>query len=100
DLLPSLFRQLRPEEPLARAGRVPGVGALLLEGFDDAPLDLDVLQDVDGAVRLLPDEHGDGDAPGALARDHPVGALLDHAGDTVLALRRHPAGRLDGLERA
>ncbi len=42
---------------------------------------------------LLAHEHGDRHAPGALARDHPVGPALDHAGDAVLALRRHPAGR-------
>ena len=91
DLFPAVVGELA-EEALARALLVPGVGALFLEGFDDAQLDLGVLQDLDRAVRLFLDEHGDRHAPGALARDHPVGALLDHAGDAVLALRPAPSG--------
>ena len=79
------------EEALARARLVPGVGALLLEGLDDAHFDLGVLQNVDRAVRLFLDEHRDRHAPGALARDHPVGPLLDHAGDAVFARRRAPS---------
>ena len=48
---------------------------------------------------FLLDEHRDRHAPGALARDHPVGPALDHAVDAVLALLRHPARRLDRLFR-
>ena len=40
---------------------------------------------------LLAHEHGDRHAPGALARDHPVGPALDHAGDAVLARRPAPS---------
>ena len=45
------------------------------------------------------DEHGDRHAPGALARDHPVRPVGDHAGDAVLALRPAPTGVVDRLER-
>ena len=99
DLLPGLVGELA-EEALARAGLVPGVGALGLEGLDDAQLDLGVLEDFDRAVGVLLDEHGDRHAPGALARDHPVGPALDHAGDAVLARGRHPAGDRMASERA
>ena len=56
-----------------RAGGVPGVGAFLLEGVGDALVDALVLEDFDRAVVVLAHEHGDRHAPGALARDHPVG---------------------------
>ena len=59
-----------------------------------------VLQDFGRAVALLAHEHRDRHAPGALARDHPVGPALDHAGDAVLALRRHPARGFDSPQRA
>ena len=91
DFLPGIVGELA-EEALARAGLVPGVGALFLERLDDAQLDLGVLENFDRAVRLFLDEHGDRHAPGALARDHPVGPRLDHAGDAVLALRPAPSG--------
>ena len=45
---------------------------------------------------LLVDEDGDRHAPGALARDAPVGPRLDHGADAVAALRREPARRVDG----
>ena len=79
------------EEALARAVLVPGVGALGLEGLDDAHVDFRVFENLDRAVGLFLDEHGDRHAPGALARDHPVGARLDHAGDAVFARRRAPS---------
>ena len=100
DFLPAFVGELWPKEAFARAGRVPGVGAFGLESLDDAQFDFGVLQDLDRAVRLFLDEDRDRHAPGALARDHPVGAALDHAGDAVLALRRHPAGDVDGVQRA
>ena len=49
--------------------------------------------------RSLVDEHGDRHAPGALAREHPVGAVLDHAAQRVLAAVRHEARLVDGVER-
>src|SRR6195256_5879828 len=96
DLLPFVGIVVGLEETRGRAGRVPGIGAFLLERVGDALVDARIVEDLDRAVPLLADEHGDRHAPGALARDHPVGLALDHAGDAVLALRRHPAGGLDG----
>ncbi len=52
DLLPAL-RGARAEETLARAGRVPGVGAFLVERLDDAVIDVRIVQDLDRAVRPL-----------------------------------------------
>ena len=100
DLLPLVGIVVGLEETRGGAGRVPGVGAFLLEGVGDALVDARVVEDFDRAVVLLAHEHRDRHAPGALARDHPVGLALDHAGDAVLALRRHPAGDLDRCERA
>src|SRR4051794_18932203 len=99
DLLPRLVREAA-EETLARAGRVPSVGALGLERIADALVHRLVLQDFDRAVALLAHEHRDRHAPGALARDDPVGTVFDHPIDAVLALRWDPAGLLDGFERA
>ena len=48
---------------------------------------------------LLLDEQRDRHAPGALAADHPVGALLDHRSDAVAALLRNEAGVGDGVHR-
>ena len=76
---------------------VPGVDALALHGGDDALVDFMVDQ---GLAGLAVDEQGDRHAPGALAREHPVGPLLDHGADAVLAFFRHPAGRFDRLQRA
>ena len=80
------------EEPRRRVGRKPGVRPLRLEGGGDRLVDALVLEDAVGAAL---DEDRDRRAPGALARDHPVGLRLDHAGDPVLPLRRHPLHRLD-----
>ena len=46
DLFPGIVGEFA-QEALARAGLVPGVGALLLEGLNDAQLDLGILQDFD-----------------------------------------------------
>ena len=77
------------------AGGEPGVCALGLEGLSDALVDGLVAQDVMGSAL---DENADRHAPGALARDDPIGPVGDHAGDAVLARRRHPAGLLNGLQ--
>ena len=53
DLLPAVIGELA-EETLARAGLVPGVGALLLEGLDDADIDLGIVEEFDRAVRASP----------------------------------------------
>src|SRR5207249_5431816 len=84
DFLPFLGRAI-PKKALARAVHVPGVGAFLHEGFDDALIYDFVLQDFGGAVALFAHEHGDRHAPGALARDHPVRAAGNHAVDAVLS---------------
>src|SRR6185437_14192157 len=99
DLLPAFIATLA-KKALTGVWLVPGVGALILEGLDDAQLDFRVLQDIDGAVGFLLDEDGDRHAPGALTRDHPIRFGIDHAVDAVLALRRHPLRGLDRLERA
>ena len=94
DLLPALVGELA-EKAFARARLVPGIGALFLEGVDDAHIDVGIVENLDRAVRLLLDEQRDRHAPGALPRDHPVGARFDHAGDALFALLRHPARRFD-----
>src|SRR5262249_56700836 len=99
DLMPILVGEFA-EEALARAGLIPGVGAFALEGVGDARVDARVVEDLDRTVARLAYEDRDRHAPGALARDHPVGPALDHAGDAVLARRLHPARRPDGNERA
>ena len=85
DLLP-VFVGALAEEAFARAVGVPGVRAFLREGLGDARVDALIVAGFRPAVALLAHEHGDRHAPGALARDHPVGPALDHAGDAVLAL--------------
>jgi len=79
---------------------VPAGGKLRLrKGLADNRIDGLVPQDLGGAVALLAHEHGDRHAPGALARDHPVGAGFDHAVDAVLARGRHPLRHRDRLQR-
>ena len=99
-LLPigGLFNEPFQEAP-GGALREPRVGALGLEGFEDALLQ--VLRALELGVRdhfarFLMDEDRDRHAPGALARDHPVRALLDHAVDAIAPLRRHEARVADG----
>ena len=84
----------RPEE--ARLGAVgePGVGALGAEGGEDARVDLRIVQH----RAVLVGEHRDGHTPGPLARQHPVGPVLDHAAQSVLAAGRHEARVVDGTE--
>ncbi|MGX0965828.1 hypothetical protein AB7M63_006277 [Bradyrhizobium japonicum] len=89
-----------PRKAFAGAVHVPGVGAFFHEGFGDALVDDLVLQDLGRAVALLAHEHGDRHAPGALARDHPVRTIGDHAVDAVLARRRHPLRDRDRVQRA
>ena len=84
DFLPFLVGK-RAEEAFARTVHVPGVGAFLFKGIRDALVDVSVLQDLGGAVALLAHEHRDRHAPGALARDHPVGLAVDHAVDAISA---------------
>ena len=69
DLLVVVGIVLVAEEALGRALE-PGVGAFGFEGLDDAVDHLGIAQRLAG---LLVDEHRDRHAPGALARDAPVG---------------------------
>ena len=48
---------------------------------------------------FLVNEHRERHAPGALARDAPVRARLDHAGDALLAPARDPAHAADRRQR-
>ena len=92
------------EEALARAWFEPSVSAFFGEGFAHSlderfrPGIFLARHDIVKALRARIDiaEHGDGHAPGALARHHPVRLGVDHAADAVLALRRHPARLADG----
>src|SRR5262249_49946458 len=76
--------------------RIPGVGAILLEGISDT-IDYRLIAQCLAAALL--DEHRDRHTPGALARDAPVRPRLDHGADTVLALRRKPFRCVDGGKR-
>src|SRR5271165_5703941 len=86
------------EETFPRAFSVPSIRPLGLERLGNALIDRRILEDLSGTVGGFAHKYGDRHAPGTLPRDHPVGAIRDHAVDTVLALRRHPARRLDGGE--
>jgi hypothetical protein len=46
DLLPGIVGELA-EEPLARARRIPGIGAFFVECFYDTQVDLRVIEDFD-----------------------------------------------------
>ena len=62
----------------------------VLEGRLDPGVHGGVAEDVGGAVGSAPDEAGQRHAPGALARQHPVGAGLDHRVEPVAAGLRVP----------
>src|SRR5215471_17193413 len=98
DLLPA-FVCARAEETFARTFGVPGVGAFLFERLGNARVHLLIVQNFGRTVALLLHENRDRHAPGALARDDPVGPALDHSNDAVLALRRHPTSLADGRHR-
>ena len=75
---------------LLRRHLKPGVGALLLEQAGDG---VDGLVGADGLAAVLAVEHGDGQAPAALAADAPVGALPDHGAASGPCPRRAPSAR-------
>ncbi len=81
----------------ARGGafREPGVRAFLLERISDASIDLLVDKYFLG---VLIDEDRDRHAPGALARDHPIRTVGDHAADAVFARGRIPAGSCNFMQ--
>ena len=96
DLVVSRGIVLRPEEPLLRALGEPGVGAFPLVGVGDPRVHLVVEQDF---VTVLADENRQGHPPGALARQHPIGLVGDHALDPVLAGRRRPSRAFNRVDR-
>ncbi len=64
-------------------------------------IDALVLEDFDGTVAVFSRTNTVIGTPQARWREiTQSGLALDHAGDAVLALRRHPAGDLDRGERA
>ena len=71
---------------------VPGIDALLAHCGDDARVDFGVLQIF---ARAVLHEQRYRHAPGALARQHPVGAPLDHRADPAAALFGDEADALD-----
>ena len=81
------------EEAGGRRGE-PGISAFRGKGGLYAGDHRGVAQDF---ARALLDEDRDGHAPGALPADAPVGAVGDHAGETLAALFWNEAGVCDGL---
>ena len=77
-------------------GRVPDIGALALDRGGDPLDDRGVAQ---GLAALLVDEDRDRHPPAALPRDAPIRFAFDHRRDAVAALRRDPAGLVNGLQR-
>src|SRR5699024_1264556 len=75
-------------EDVRRVHLIPGVGALLGEELAHR---LDGLVGADGLAAIGAVEHGDGQAPAALAADAPVGPLPDHGLHPVDAPAGHPA---------
>ena len=74
----------------------PGIDAQFLDARDDPRIDRWIIEILAGlAVHEQRDRH----APSALSAEHPVRAALDHRGDAVLALFRHPAGLGNGGHR-
>ena len=84
------------EITLRGAGLVPGIGALCLEGLSDTVVDRLVAEDV---ACLLVHEDGDRHAPGALAAEHPIGAVGNHGAQAVLPGGGVEFGGVDGGER-
>ena len=83
---------VRIAEDFGLAALVPGIDALLAHCGDDARVDFGVLQIF---ARAVLHEQRDRHAPGALARQHPVGAAFDHRADPATALFRDEADAFD-----
>ncbi len=64
------------------------------EGLGDAGVDGGVAQDLHAAVVAAFHEAGQRHAPGALARQHPVGPRLDHRVQPVAPVLRRPGHQL------
>ena len=83
---------VRIAEEFGLAALDPGIDAVLAHCGDDARVDFGVLQIF---ARAVLDEQRDRHAPGALARQHPVGAAFDHRADPAAALFGDEADALD-----
>ena len=75
----------------------PGVGAFGAEQVADERAMVSSVHD--GLAAVVAVEHGDGQAPAALAGDAPVGALADHGLHAVHAPGGHPADIVAGRAR-
>src|SRR5689334_5649294 len=84
------------EEALLGAFVEPCVGTFGVESIEDALVDGLVLQD----FALFIDEDADRHTPGALTRQNPIRALLDHGTQAVLAGSGYEARIVDRLQRA
>ena len=85
------------EEAGGGTGLVPGVGTLFGEGGIDAGHDGGVAERLAGAAV---DEHGNGNTPGALPADAPVGTAGDHGRQAVPPGLGHEAGFRNGVQGA
>ena len=74
---------------------VPGIGAFFIEPRDDVAERFEVFETLAAAIAIKND---DGRAPEALARNAPVGAMLDHFVHAIFAPRRNPFHAVDLFE--
>ncbi len=88
---------VRGTEEFGLARLVPGIDALFAYGSDHAGVHVCILQIF---ARAVLHEQRDRHAPGALARQHPVGAAFDHRTDAVAALFGNEARVGDRLQGA
>ena len=83
-------------KPFFRRVLVPRVGAFPLEPFHDVAERLEILEPRPAAFAI---KNNDGHAPESLARDAPVGAVLDHFVDAFFTPGRNPLYVVDFFER-
>ena len=83
-------------QPLEDIFGVPGIHAFLLDNVRHALHQRHRLGVDLGGLRI--DEQRDRHAPGPLARNAPVRAVLDHAADALLAPAGNPGHRADGIQ--
>ena len=84
-------------QEVTRVQREPGLDAALGDELGDL---LEQFRRLRVRLARFPvHEHRERHAPGTLARDAPVGARLDHAGDALLAPAGNPLHAADRVER-
>src|SRR5438552_10288700 len=74
---------------------VPGIGAFFIEPRDDVAERFEVFETLAAAIAIKND---DGRAPEALARNAPIGAMLDHFVHAIFAPGRNPFHAVDLFE--